>query len=386
MNDDARRRMKTLHRYLSWQVIASLALAVAVCTFVLLLGNILKEVLKLLISGQVRMTVVLEAIGLLIPFVLVYALPIGFIVATLLVFGRFSADQELTAARASGISLISLASPVLLLSLACCGLCAWINTDLGPRSRAGYNDLIYQARNEISTVQLPEGRMIDDFPGYTLCITRNHNGYLQDIEVISNNVTVLASSGKISTIVSNQFTLNLTNITLVMILTNGSSRTQYFPQWTMPIDLNRGTNKLFKTKVSDMTFVQLQQELRDREQVLANLPVPTNSSTTWRAQVKTAEKMVQQVRSQMHQELAFSFACFGFALVGIPLGIRVHRRETNMGIVKALVLVIVYYSFIVLGNSLSTRPELSPHLVFWVPNFIFQAFGAVLLWRANKGV
>ena len=391
--------MNTLHRYLTGQVVASLLLTVAVFTFVLLLGNVLKEILALLLSGQVRITTVAEAIGLLIPFVWVYALPMGLLTATLLVFGRFSADQELTAARASGISLLSLTTPILLLSLFCCGLSAWINMDLGPRSRVAYRELLIHAEADLAQFQLPEKQFIRDIPHYIIYVDQNHRGDLQDVMVFvlqnETNVTTTmrAPQGRFETDMSHkQLTLNLRDAQMVKLNPNGSVTISSSKGWSSYIyQLPPSGNPSYHPPLSDMTFWQLRAELNDLNQKLSLPPdLATTSTDTRLGQLDEAEKqrsdLTEPVRVAMHRQVAFSFACFSFTLIGIPLGIRVHRRETNIGVAIALVLVLIYYAFVMLGSSLAARTEFAPHLIFWVPNFIFQAVGAVLLWRANRGI
>ena len=388
--------MKTLHKYLTGQVLAALLLTVAVFTFALLLGDFLKEVLGLLISGQARLAIVLQTIGLLIPFVMVYALPMGLLTATLLVFGRFSADQELTAARASGISLLSLITPILFLSLLCCGLSAWINMDLGPRSRVLSKNLIFQLKADLVNARLPEGRFIPVSTNCIFYVDKNDNGKLQGVMIYQlengTNVatTLRAPRGELVMDTTNkQIILNLFDARTVTLsgprVGIGSS-----PKLMLNFDLNTVTNDPGRPRVSDMTFWQLRDELHNIEQRIGLPPDPSLTPDQLRAGVREFTRqrkdLTEPIRVEMHREVAFSFACFGFTLVGIPLGIRVHRRETNIGIAMALILVLIYYSFIIAGQSLSGRPEWVPHLILWLPNFIFQAVGAVLLWRANRGI
>jgi lipopolysaccharide export system permease protein len=368
--------VKTLHAYLTRQVLASLLLTVAVFTFVLLVGNVLKEILALLVAGQAGVGTVLRATGLLIPFVLVYALPMGMLTATLLVFGRFSADQELTAARASGISLLSLAAPVLLLALALCGVCAVVNLWVGPQSRVAYKSLLAEAKEKMAGSILPEGKFVKDLPGFIIYVDKNDGVNLKDVIIYflkdetNTFAKIRAPRGS--------YEVNPTSHTLKLDLLDARGVTlvnnQWCPgfrgEWLFETNLTAMTQSKGSVSLSDMTFTQLRAELRERERLLRNQSRELSSS----------------IRVQVNRQVAFSFACFGFTLVGVPLGIRIHRRETNVGVAVALVLVLIYYGFILAGQALETRPEWAPHLIVWLPNFIFHAVGAALLWRANRGV
>jgi lipopolysaccharide export system permease protein len=387
--------LSILHRYLLRQVFASLLLTAAVVSAVLIFGNALREILPLLISRQVTLGLLAKAFLLLVPFVWVFALPMGMLTATLLVFGRFSADQELTAARASGISLLSLATPILIFSLLLCGVSAVMNMEVAPRCRVAYKEMRHDFTAMLNNLQLPEGRPIKDFKDLILYIGKNPNGELEDVKVFflqdeTNMVGKVDSPrGRLRIDTTNQI------VTLLLFDTQGVSGdgtdSGRSGDMEFTFDLSTAQKAAQKPAIRDMTFFELRRELREMEQrispPLALDQARDPESMNRKDSLKKEQKSVtERMRVQLHRQIAFSFACFGFTLVGIPLGIRAHRRETNAGIAMTLVLVMIYYGLIITAQSFYTRPELVPHLFMWLPNFIFQAVGAVLLWRANRGI
>ncbi len=515
--------LKTLRLYLTRQVVLTLLLTVAVFTFVLLLGNVLKEIMALLVNRQATLGVVIKAIGLLIPFVLVFALPMGMLTATLLTFGRFSADQELTAARANGVSLLALVWPVLALSAVLSGFCAWINLEFSQQCRVAYKELVTGFGQSNPLAFLGEGRFTE-IPGksggtnYYIYIGKKNGMEVSDVKMMASvqNQTqtqivqlVTALNGVLEADTNqHKLVLYLTNLwtanyhpysprfqaedildarVMVTALRDSAnplsvyiwSQLPFATQQTLadtnatpdiflplviaelnklvegpllyteerfrqaeltdetrewlantPEDGGRQLNRMLledayptgiqpsvryewqlhtvqnappiifdlpalkrerrPTAYSDMTFAQLRAEKRR----LQNLPfqqtspdkLPESQFERGQEQSRDLRKdMLLPITVQMHRQVAFSFACIGFTLVGIPLGIRAQRRETSVGIGIALLLVAVYYIFIIAGQSLQNTSKWAP-LIVWLPNFIFEGVGAIMLWRANRGV
>ncbi|HLP25333.1 MAG TPA: LptF/LptG family permease, partial [Acidobacteriota bacterium] len=109
--------MKLLHRHIFANVGATCLAAVGVFTFILLLGNVLKDLLGYVLSGQLEFDSFLRLVGLLIPTMVSYALPGSILTGVLLVLGRMSSDREITAIRASGVSVAGISAPIFFLAL-----------------------------------------------------------------------------------------------------------------------------------------------------------------------------------------------------------------------------------------------------------------------------
>ena len=97
--------MNLLQRHIFKSVLFTCMVAAGVFAFVLIVGNALKDLLGYLLAGQLSLEAFLKLSVLLVPYVGVHALPIGMLTGVLLVLGRMSAQQEITAMRAAGLGL-----------------------------------------------------------------------------------------------------------------------------------------------------------------------------------------------------------------------------------------------------------------------------------------
>jgi lipopolysaccharide export system permease protein len=105
--------MKILNRYVLREHIGPLTFALAALTSLLLLNYIAKNIGQLVGKG-LPWTVIVEFISLSVPFTVAMTLPMAVLVAVLYGFSRLAAENEITALKASGVSVGRVLVPVIL--------------------------------------------------------------------------------------------------------------------------------------------------------------------------------------------------------------------------------------------------------------------------------
>ena len=357
--------MKTISRYILASFLLSFFSTLFVLTFVLAIGGLFK--LSGLIAAGVDWRPLALILLMTLPQIMSVSLPISILVSVLLVFGRLSADSEIVAMQSCGISMFRIVLPVwfcgLFLSLVCFGIYNRVIPFTHHKTRV----MVAELKESSVEKLIKEGQFVECVPGVSLYVGKrvgsmfhdirifdSRSGFRQEITAKTGCITNSADSGKLI--------IKLKNVR-INPFKKGRPGAAYCS--LLPVEIDPGRRKsIYHPKVTDFTGMQLIRKLHD-------LKPGREDSDLSSAAVKRSQLLVE-----LNSRTVMSLSCLVFAVLGIPLGIKSHRKERSAGIIISLFLIVFFFMFMAFADSMAKQPSTKPHLIVWVPVIIsvFMAF------------
>lgn len=368
--------MKIIDRYIGSSILSTAFFGVVVLSLVLVLGNLFKELLdKIIENPDLPIASVLSFMLLVLPFSLTFTIPWGFLTALLLVFGRISADNELIALRANGVSIVRICIPVLIAAVVLTGICFWINIEVAPRAEKKMTDAVVEMVTSNPAAFFAADAVLDQFPDRRVYVGGKEGDRLKNLVVFELNDNL----DPIQLVVAKEsvITSDTANARLMLKLFDArfEKRDDKDPRDVTKIrqgivldegDFPISLDKFYKDNMGGRRLSSYTlSELRDY-------------------MAKGAGGQMLESQVEMNRRFSSSLACFAFALIAIPLGITAHRKETSVGFAISLVVAFTYFFFIIMANTFRDVPSAHPSLLIWFPNILFITLGSFLFWRLMK--
>ncbi len=385
-----------LFRMIFWELCKVFVVALLGITGILLMASIIAEA-----SQQgLGPAQILAAIPLLIPSTLPYTIPATTLFATCVVYGRMSADNEVLAIKSSGVNVLHVVKPGLvlgvLISLGTLGLYYRVI----PYTHRLLRDMVFHDAEEllysllrrhgmISSSQMPYAMFVKGVQGKKLLspVFKRKNPKGQ-IDIVAN-----AREADLRVDMARQ--LLLINMRDVKVISEDGSRS-YVEHRTFEVELNLGPNP--NRRARDMTWVELvlgRHELQEKiEQDAAEISATSarmvldGSAGDLPRHVQNLKDRVRQTRHQdrllyveMLMRPALSFGCLCFILVGCPIGIMFSRGDYLGAFITCfLPIVLVYYPLMLAGTNMAKEGRLNEVLLVFAAD-IAVALGGLLLFR-----
>ncbi len=354
--------MKILRDYVLKEFFRAFFLSVVVFTFVLLVGNVI-QLADLVINKGVGILSVLKLFLFLIPWLLSFTLPIAALTAVILTFGTFSGDGELTAMKASGLSLFRVSAPLLILGIIFSFAAFFLNDQVSPNASFASRRVVKEIGMKNPTALLEEGTFIRGFGNYVIFIYEIKGSKLRNIRIYQpqegkTTRTIVAESGEINARPGTSM--------VELKLFNGTSEEPSptepdnfyklnFKTYNMTIDISKMMkNEKIQKKVREMTVGELLAEIKNvRAQKMDTTPLYV----------------------EIYKKVNMSVASFVLILMGIPLGIKAQRSEKSIGFGISLLLFAIYWGAFLGGIAVSLRGVMPALLGVSLPNAVFFLFG-----------
>lgn len=237
-------RIKRLNTFMLQTFIPQFLMTFFICMFVLLMQFLWKYIEDLVGKG-LEMSVLAELFFYSSITMIPLALPLAILLASLMTFGNLGEHFELTAIKSSGISLMTLMRPLIAFIILVAIGAFYFQNDVIPQSNVKMWTLLFSARQKSPTLDIPEGAIYRQIPGYNLFVKHKdaerdmlYNVLIYDVSKISGYPRIVAAdSGRLS------FTPDKLNIVLNL----------YHGEWYE--DMNQsGTSNLGKDLYRRETF------------------------------------------------------------------------------------------------------------------------------------
>lgn len=367
--------MKLLDRYVGRELTVNLTFAIFVLSLVLIVGNIFRKLLPLLVNHDVPVEYLISFIAYVLPFSLIFTIPWGLLTAILLLFGRLSADNELTALRSNGVSVTRICLPVAVVASVCTAISLWLNVQVAPAAQQAMRNTVFELATRNPMALFGSDQVIDQFPGRKIYVGRKEGNKLENVTVFETDemhMPIRVTHAKTGILEA-----DLENKRILMRLFEARYQQRdaadpynlskmrdgiNMAEGVLPISLDDLYDKEKKKPSRNTLSVQ---ELIDDLQ-------------TGDAKARTAS------RTELSKRFSFPFSCMAFALIGVPLGVTAQRRETSIGFALGLVVAITYFLFVILADTLRMNAHAHPELLVWFPNVLFLGIGVWLFRRLSR--
>ncbi|HUH57161.1 MAG TPA: LptF/LptG family permease, partial [Pseudomonadales bacterium] len=209
-----------IQKYIAREIVVNFILSLTLFTFILLLSRLLK-LTDLVIGSGVSIGSVAELFLAMIPSFMLITMPLSLLLAVLLTFARLSADSEVVAMKACGISVYKMARPVMILALLVCGATAYLSTYAEPTGRRTMRSIAINVAMDKASSAVRAQVFNDEFPGLTIFAdkvfkdTNQLEGvFISDNRIGDKQTIITSTSGKLVT--------DKGNNTLLLHLRDGS--------------------------------------------------------------------------------------------------------------------------------------------------------------------
>ncbi len=367
-------RIRILDRYIFGELIAPFFLSIAALTLVLFLQKMYR-LADLVISKGATVMSIAKILAFIMPSFLVLTIPMSFLVAALTAFTRLCADSEVTAMKASRVSLYRMIRPVMVFAVFAFAVTAYLSLVVAPQANHALKLHLFNLVKSRAMVAIEPGVFSSTFDGMVIYVDKmdSHDSmegiFISDERSAKEPYVIVARRGKlIADPDSLKVTLAMREGSIHALPHDGETYSSMsFDAGKLYLDIS---NALVQKGPPGRDFDEI-----GSGELLQDLR---------RAKREGASTI--DIESELHKRLSIPFACLLFGLIGAPLGIRRTRSGKSAGIALALLVFLVYYMVLASGTNLSNTGKLSPAIAYWLPNAVMMVAAVTLVYKKGQEI